>query len=577
MEKRLALTKSSSGTLLDQAEKLFHIKYVVEMKHERLRFCIKSLEVSRTMKCDPSLNISSYLNTIKTEVISNFLFRFQLTPEERKILTSSEISSHFFDVLNRVNQIRTDCKILLRTQHQRVGLEIMDLMADYLEAAYKKLYKWVRAECKLCLEKDCPEIPSLLRTAFHFLQDRPVLLAHCLEEIASQRQNALVRSFVMAVTQGGPSGTPRPIEMHAHDPQRYVSDMSAWIHQAVASEEELIRTLLSANKESTSQSNQENVLQVLNASLAGICHPFKMRVEHVLSMKPTVVVTYHLVNLLDFYSRRFKQMLGNNSILVKTFEETKSSTFKFFMEQLKKLSEKRKRAPPLPPSDLSPPHELHETVTALLEILNIFESSLIPQEERDSEITPIIEQFLDPIVQALQIGAANLNKIEQCVYYLNCFVTLESPLSKYVFVKTYLARITVLAATCLRTLVEEQATAVLKECGLLPKLNIVKFLSTQSKREPLCQVAGMEPVAIKASLRSFEASLLDFSSFASMSNVNRLISTQHRTQVRAAVADIITQSYATLFNAVMDPSNGYENPQALFRYKPEQIRTMIEP
>jgi hypothetical protein len=321
MEKRLALTKSSSGTLLDQAEKLFHIKYVVEMKHERLRFCIKSLEVSRTMKCDPSLNISSYLNTIKTEVISNFLFRFQLTPEERKILTSSEISSHFFDVLNRVNQIRTDCKILLRTQHQRVGLEIMDLMADYLEAAYKKLYKWVRAECKLCLEKDCPEIPSLLRTAFHFLQDRPVLLAHCLEEIASQRQNALVRSFVMAVTQGGPSGTPRPIEMHAHDPQRYVSDMSAWIHQAVASEEELIRTLLSANKESTSQSNQENVLQVLNASLAGICHPFKMRVEHVLSMKPTVVVTYHLVNLLDFYSRRFKQMLGNNSILVKTFEE----------------------------------------------------------------------------------------------------------------------------------------------------------------------------------------------------------------------------------------------------------------
>jgi hypothetical protein len=87
----------------------------------------------------------------------------------------------------------------------------------------------------------------------------------------------------------------------------------------------------------------------------------------------------------------------------------------------------------------------------------------------------------------------------------------------------------------------------------------------------------MEPVAIKASLRSFEASLLDFSSFASMSNVNRLISTQHRTQVRAAVADIITQSYATLFNAVMDPSNGYENPQALFRYKPEQIRTMIEP
>lgn len=39
-------------------------------------------------------------------------------------------------------------------------------------------------------------------------------------------------------------GRPRPIEIHAHDPQRYVSDMSAWIHQSLASEAELITTLL---------------------------------------------------------------------------------------------------------------------------------------------------------------------------------------------------------------------------------------------------------------------------------------------------------------------------------------------
>ena len=29
---------------------------------------------------------------------------------------------------------------------------------------------------------------------------------------------------------GGPGGMPRPIEMHAHDPRRFVSDMLAWVH-----------------------------------------------------------------------------------------------------------------------------------------------------------------------------------------------------------------------------------------------------------------------------------------------------------------------------------------------------------
>ncbi len=38
--------------------------------------------------------------------------------------------------------------------------------------------------------------------------------------------------FIGALTRGGPGGMPRPIEMHAHDPRRFVSDMLAWVHQA---------------------------------------------------------------------------------------------------------------------------------------------------------------------------------------------------------------------------------------------------------------------------------------------------------------------------------------------------------
>ena len=45
------------------------------------------------------------------------------------------------------------------------------------------------------------------------------------------RHNALFRRFISALTRGGAGGLPRPIEVHAHDPLRYVGDMLGWLHQ----------------------------------------------------------------------------------------------------------------------------------------------------------------------------------------------------------------------------------------------------------------------------------------------------------------------------------------------------------
>jgi conserved oligomeric Golgi complex subunit 6 len=41
-------------------------------------------------------------------------------------------------------------------------------------------------------------------------------------QVAGARHDALFQRFIAALMRGGPGGTPRPIEMHAHDPRRYV-------------------------------------------------------------------------------------------------------------------------------------------------------------------------------------------------------------------------------------------------------------------------------------------------------------------------------------------------------------------
>lgn len=44
---------------------------------------------------------------------------------------------------------------------------------------------------------------------------------YALDEFGTARRSAVVRGFIDALTRGGPGGTPRPIEMHSHDPLRY--------------------------------------------------------------------------------------------------------------------------------------------------------------------------------------------------------------------------------------------------------------------------------------------------------------------------------------------------------------------
>ena len=58
---------------------------------------------------------------------------------------------------------------------------------------------------------------------FSFLvivQEKEVLFNYVVEEYISSRRQHLVRLFLDALTVGGPGGTPRPIEMHAHEPTR---------------------------------------------------------------------------------------------------------------------------------------------------------------------------------------------------------------------------------------------------------------------------------------------------------------------------------------------------------------------
>lgn len=112
----------------------------------------------------------------------------------------------------------------------------------HLEDAYTRLDKWVHTQCYI-FSKDSHF--GLFKQVIQVFKQRPLFLQYnytinhhernCLEEISIVRREVLKKRFVIALTKGhlnlvnlilgSDDGIMRPIEIHAHDPLRYVGDM----------------------------------------------------------------------------------------------------------------------------------------------------------------------------------------------------------------------------------------------------------------------------------------------------------------------------------------------------------------
>lgn len=177
------------------------------------------------------------------QIAENFLGKFQLTVQEHQLLygvnREDPITKDFFKILDRVQQIHADCRILMQCGHQTAALDIMEEMTLHQEGALERLYRWTQSHCR---NIENAEVSDLVMLAMNRLQDRPVLFKYVVDEYATSRRALLVRSFIDALTIGG-SGT-KPIEAHANDPKRYIGDMFAWLHQAIPSEKENLMLLV---------------------------------------------------------------------------------------------------------------------------------------------------------------------------------------------------------------------------------------------------------------------------------------------------------------------------------------------
>ncbi|GAB4851939.1 Golgi transport complex subunit 6 [Ancistrocladus abbreviatus] len=576
--------------------------------------------ISTTERLKQELDVT----TQRQEIVSCFLRDYQLSSEEINALREEELNEDFFKALAHVQEIHANCKILLRTHHQRAGLELMDMMAVYQEGAYERLCRWVQTECRRLGDTDNPEISELLKTAIRCLRERPVLFKYCAEELANMRHHALFRRFISALTRGGPGGLPRPIEVHAHDPLRYVGDMLAWLHQALASERELVHVLLdpdavvdtgpTARRFSNISENESGKIGsdltfVLDRVFEGVCRPFKVRVEQVLQSQPSLIISYKLSNQLEFYSYTISDLLGRETALCHTLWTLKDAAQKTFFDILKTRGEKLLRYPPLVAVDLSPPPAVREGVSVLIEIIETYDSMMVPPSGKKPDFAPVISALLDPIIQMCEqaaeahkskgvhssrrsrvssdAGQLNKSSVDAIlanssfvppsqssetpskIFLINCLCAIQQPLLGHGAAAEYVKNLGTMIENHMRVLAEKEVDTILRRCNLLSKMP--HFHDTAN--DPLAEMEETSPASMSESLKVFFGVILGNEN--SLPEFEQLQVPKLRSEAVAQVSKSLAEAYDLVYNAIMNPENHYPDPKSLARHPPDQIRTIL--
>jgi hypothetical protein len=450
----------------------------------------------------------------KKQLLDAFNAHFVLSEQDQATLTSSTepVNDEFFRILTRVKKIHQDSHILLGSENQRLGLEILEQSSKQVNGAYQKLYRWVQREFK-CLDLENPQISTAIRRALRVLAERPTLFQNCLDFFAEARENVLSNNFYAALT-GAPVDPDHPvmgkaIELSAHDPLRYVGDMLAWAHSATVSEREALEVLFIADGDEIAKSialgiesepwtrpdeetdsdtpafdGKQSLNQLVDRDLAGVFRQLKQRVEQVVQSHQDATLAYRISNLLTFYTSIFSSLLSPTSALLATLSPLASTALRAFKTSTRDhLASLQTSTHPISPTDLAPPDFLTDALTTLQTLMSSFSTSHTASASEEETFAPILQEALHPYLAGCASLARTLQTPHAQIFLLNCSLATLAALKPFAFTAAQSTTLRAEIETHTSTLRETTYAFLLSTSGLAPLLSIHDFRADSSNKD----------------------------------------------------------------------------------------------
>jgi len=399
----------------------------------------------------------------KQQLLAAFKTHFVVSEADLAALTSvaEPVNDQFFPVLARAKKIHEDSQVLLGSENQRLGLEILEQSSKHLNAAFQKLYRWVQREFK-SLDLENPQISAAIRRALRVLAERPTLFQICLDFFAEAREHSLSNNFYAALT-GAPVDPDHPImgkaiELSAHDPLRYVSDMLAWAHSATVSEREALEVLFISGDDEMAKTiragiesepwsradgadsapafdGRQALNQLVDRDLAGVFRQLRQRIEQVIQSHEDATLAYRISNLVNFYGSIFTNLLGESSALLEALRPLAETAMRSFRLTTRDHVANLQADLVVSPDDLSPPEFLTDALETLQILMKSYDTSIVTTDrtQRIEGFQPILQEALDPFLAGCQDITNRLKTPNSHIFALNCLLATQETLRLYAF------------------------------------------------------------------------------------------------------------------------------------------------
>ena len=571
--------------------------------HER--FAAARRENAPLLDETSTLLIQRFESEKKAQLLEAFNRHFIMSEDELRTLTSGtdSVDNAFFQVLSRVKRIHNDCQVLLGTENQRLGLDLMEHSSRNLNSAYQKLNRWVQREFQT-LNFENPQMSFMIRRSLKELAERPTLFQSCLDFFAEAREHVLLDSFYSALSGPNDVGdheySTKPIEYHSHDPLRYIGDMLAWTHSTSVSEREALENLADADgdeilrgiKMGTEKDpwssidgdvldGRKALTDLASRNLAGVIQILRQRVEQVIHNQEDPVITYRIVSLLYFYRVTFTKLLGTESEVVKLHIALGDFAFRQFqtilMESVRSLETDHGQLPP----DLHLPDFLSEALDHVRALIKIFDSSLTPLSSREKDFDNVASVALDPFLGICRDIASRAEEPSHSIFLINCFQAAKVSLSNYEFIQHKASELEDDITPCMTHLIEYQHSFFLHNSGLYPLVAaLAPFSELPASKVP--QIRTLDAFSATA-LKNASQVLDDFLPSALMDakdNMRFLNDKQLAADLTAEAAERFCDDFKYVDDILATSDNVEEvgettSDQAIFNQQTSQLRQLF--
>ncbi|KAF8329058.1 oligomeric Golgi complex subunit 6 [Amanita rubescens] len=514
----------------------------------------------------------------KKLIATVFLQRFTLTMEELEAITERDVlvGPRFFAAMDKTERIRDDCRLLMSGDDgtpTQAGVDIMAATSSHLEQGYEKIFRWCSNEFRQLSRDVQYEVNPTLCECVQRLRKRPELLSEALSILSETRQATLLTSFTTALTRGGPSGLPRPIELHAHDPMRYVGDMLAWVHQAIAAEREFLEALFGVKSDGrmvgsvrkfNENEEEEWIRELMDYGVGKLCNPLKIRVLQTVRSQESSIVSYKIANLVQFYLVTMRRTLGEDATVSKTLEEITDVAFKVFFDSIE--AQGRALLRDLDDTSLSPSLAILDHCQILREIMVVYQSSFLGDEDETTRVSGFRKQLdimVDPVLETIVSMSEDKKrhrpKWDQPVYVLNALTYLQTVLEPYQFTSEKREVIQGVVDGRVAFLINDHYENIMSDAGLEEAMEICEGHHHQ---EPLSHVPGMQPSDLQKALRHFSM-WLSGPEVVHSSRLAQLTVQRYHAQIHQAALERVVRAYRTICEHVRSSENKYEAASTL--------------